>query len=109
MSFGKHAICSKGTLGSVWQSLMLPWSSSRFRRKLFRGQRYFAQTGGTSRNAPRKKAIGDRDGPRSTSLWPRAYFLSLGELIFGAGDHSKCTETNGPLLACSPECRTHYC
>jgi hypothetical protein len=26
------------------------------------------------------------------------------ELAFGAGDHSKCAEADGPLLACPPEC-----
>src|SRR5437879_2816088 len=80
-----------------------------FRRKLFRGQGYLAQTGGTSRAAPRKTAIGDRDGPRSTSLRPRAYLLSFRELVFGAGNHSKCAEANRPLLACSSKFRTDCC
>src|ERR1022692_5004288 len=83
--------------------------SSRFRRKLFHGRRYLAQIGGTSRTAPRKTAIGHRGGPRSASLWPRAYLLPFRELAFGAGDHSKCAEANGSLLACPPECRTRHC
>jgi hypothetical protein len=36
-------------------------------------------------------------------------FFHLENFVFCAGDHSKCTEANGPLLACSPECRAHYC
>jgi hypothetical protein len=84
----KQADCPKGILCSVRQRLMRPRRSSRFRRKLIRGQKYLAQTGGTSRTDPRKTAIGDRDGPRGTSLWPRAYLLPFRELVLGAGDNS---------------------
>ena len=80
-----------------------------FGGKLFRGERRLAQIGAASRTDPRKTAIGDREGSRSASLWPRAYLLPFRELAFGAGDHSKCAEANGPLLACSPECRTPHC
>ena len=54
-----------------------------------------AQIGGTSRTALRKAAIGDREGPRSTSLWPRAYPLSFGEPVFSADDHSKSLKLTG--------------
>src|ERR1700676_222712 len=92
--------------GRVWRS---PGKSSLSRRKLFRGQRYIAQTGAASRTDPRKTAIGDREGSRSASLWPRAYLLPFGKLECGAGDHSKLAEADGPLLACPPECRTRHC
>jgi uncharacterized protein len=36
-------------------------------------------------------------------------FFHLENLYSAPGDHSKCAEANGLLLACSPECRPDYC
>src|SRR6202162_4671995 len=110
MSFGKSGcLAEENTL----QCLARPMPAWKFEPifggKLFRGQGYLAQIGAASRTDPRKTAIGDREGSRSASLWPRAYLLPFRELAFGAGDHSKCAEADGPLLACPPECSTHYC
>src|ERR1700722_18197726 len=81
--------------------------SSRFRRKLFHGRKYLAQTGGTSRTAVRKRAFGDRDGPRGANLRPRSALLSHRELVSGPFRHSKRTEADRSLLASTPEYRTH--
>src|ERR1700736_4823129 len=77
------------------------------RRELSRGQRYIAQTRGTSRTAPRETATGHRDGPRGANLRPRPHLLSHRELVSGPFCHSKCPEVDGSLLARAPEYRTH--
>src|SRR5258708_30778276 len=81
--------------------------SSRFRSKLFHGRRYLAQTGGTSRAATRKTAIGHRDGPRGANLRSKPPLLSHKELVSGPFCHSKRTEADRSLLASTSEYRTH--
>src|ERR1700737_1563379 len=90
--------------GRAWRS---HGRSSRFRRKLFHGPRYLAQTGGTSRTALRETAIGHRDGPRDTNLRPRPPLLSHRELVSGPFCYSKYSEVDGSLLARTPEYTTH--
>src|SRR6266850_3580907 len=90
--------------GRAWRS---HGRSSRFRRKLFHGPRYLAQTGRASRTALRETAIGHRDGPRGTNLRPKPPLLSHRELVSGPFCYSKYPEVDGSLLARAPEYRTH--
>src|ERR1700730_12586337 len=75
--------------------------------ELSHGRRYLAQTGGTSRTAPRKTENGYREGPRGANLRQRPALLSHRELVSGPFCHSKRTEADRSLLARTPEYRTH--
>src|SRR5260370_21386285 len=81
--------------------------SSRFRRKLFHGRRYLAQTGRTSRTAPRETATGHRDRLRGANLRPKPLPPSHRELVSGPFRHSKYPEADRSLLARTPEFRKH--
>src|SRR5665647_1644410 len=93
----KQAVCPKGILCSVWQSLMPHGRSSRSRREVFHGRRYLAQIGGTSRTTPRETTIGYRERPRGANLRPRPHLLSHRELVSGPFCHSKRTEADRSL------------
>ena len=99
MSFGKTGcLAEENTLYCLARPMPAWKIEPIFGGKLFRGQGYLAQIGAASRTDPRKTAIGDRDRPRGTGLWPGAYLLSSGEFVLGAGDHSLFTNGGTALV-----------
>jgi hypothetical protein len=73
MSFGKTGcLAEENTLWCLVRPMPAWKIEPIFGGKLFRGERRLAQIGAASRTDPRKTAIGDREGSRSASLWPRA-------------------------------------